>query len=124
MSLLNFFVPKALCTVLHSYIQIINLKTFKTMMGGSGMSQHMINSLRNNSRRQQRTHFDKESIYLSNNGEKKKPQFKKATQEQLLKIRKRMKRNNSVYQQKLFGYTALIMFLFISGFIIYFNHLS
>ena len=77
------------------------------MMGGSGMSQHMINSLRGNSIRKDRTHFDKESIYLSSNSKKEKPQFKKATQEQLLKIRNRMKENNTAYQQKLIGYTFL-----------------
>jgi len=83
--------------------------------------QAMIISLKNNNRRQLRTPFDKESIYLSNNGEKKKLQFKKATQEQLLKIRKRMTRNNSIYQYKLIGYTCLIMMLVISGIVIYLN---
>ena len=93
------------------------------MMGGSGMSQHMINSLRSNSIRKDRTHFDKKSIYLSSNSKQKKPQFKKATQEQLLKIRRRMKINNSIYQQKLIGYTSLVMIIIIGGFAIYFNHL-
>jgi len=86
--------------------------------------QAMITSLKNNNRRQLRTPFDKESIYLSNNSKKKKPQFKKATKEQLLKIRDRMKKNNSIYQQKLIGYTALTIMVIMSGFVIYFNHLS
>jgi len=79
--------------------------------------QAMITSLKNNNRRQLRTPFDKESIYLSSNGEKKKLQFKKATQEQLLKIRSRMKRSNSIYQQKLIGYTCLVSITIISTFI-------
>jgi len=70
--------------------------------------QAMITSLKNNNRRQQRTPFDKESIYLSSNDEKKKPQFKKATQKQLLKIKERLHRSNNVYQRKLIGLTVLI----------------
>jgi len=93
------------------------------MMGGSGMSQHMINSLRNNSIRKDRTHFDKKSIYLSSTGEKKKPQFKKATKEQLLKIKQKLQKHNLVYNMKLIGYTATILTIMISGVVIYFNHL-
>lgn len=85
--------------------------------------QAMITSLKNNNRRQLRTPFDKESIYLSSNSEKKKLHFKKATQEQILKIRRRMKRNNSIYQQKLIGYTALTIMVIVSGFVIYLNHI-
>ena len=87
------------------------------------MSQHMINSLRGNSIRKDRTHFDKKSIYLSGDSKKEIPQFKKATKEQLLKIRNRMKKNNSIYQQKLIGYTALTIMVIVSGFVIYLNHL-
>jgi len=79
--------------------------------------QAMINSLKNNNRRQLRTPFDKESIYLSKNSKKEKPQFKKATKDQLLKIRNRMKRSNSIYQQKLIGYTCLASITIISTFV-------
>ncbi len=72
-----------------------------------GFAQFMVSSMKSNSRRQQRTPFDKESIYLSNSKKNKKPQFKKATKEQLLRIRNRMKENNNAYQQKLVGYTCL-----------------
>lgn len=88
-----------------------------------GFAQFMVSSIKTNSRRKERTHFDKESIYLSKNSKKKNPQFKKATQDQLLKIRRRMKINNSIYQQKLIGYTSLVMIIIIGGFAIYFNHL-
>lgn len=86
--------------------------------------QAMISSLKNNNRRQLRTPFDKESIYLSNSGKKKTAQFKKASQEQLLKIKSRMTRSNSIYQQKLIGYTALTIIVIVSGFVIYFNHIN
>jgi len=72
-----------------------------------GFAQFMVSSMKSNSRRQERTPFDKESIYLSGNSKKEKPQFKKATKEQLLKIRDRMKENNTAYQQKLIGFTCL-----------------
>jgi len=72
-----------------------------------GFAQFMVSSVKSNSRRQERTPFDKESIYLSGNSKKEKPQFKKATKEQLLKIRDRMKENNTAYQQKLIGFTCL-----------------
>lgn len=72
-----------------------------------GFAQFMVSSMKSNSRRQERTPFDKESIYLSKNSKKEKPQFKKATKEQLLKIRNRMKENNNAYQQKLIAYTCL-----------------
>ena len=79
--------------------------------------QAMITSIKNNNRRQLRTPFDKDSIYLSGNRKKKLPQFKKATQEQLLKIRRRMRRNNNIYQQKLIGYTCLASITIISTFV-------
>jgi len=73
-----------------------------------GFAQFMVSSMKSNSRRQQRVPFDKENIYLSSNDKKKKPQFKKATQEQLLKIKERLHRSNNVYQRKLIGFTVLI----------------
>lgn len=82
-----------------------------------GFAQFMVSSMRSNSRRQERTPFDKESIYLSKISKKEKPQFKKATKEQLLKIRSRMKRSNGTYQQKLIGYTFLASITIISTFV-------
>jgi len=88
-----------------------------------GFAQFMVSSIKSNSRRQQRIAFDKESIYLSSNVKKKKPQFKKASQEQLLKIKQKLQKHNLVYNMKLIGYTATILTIMISGVVIYFNHL-
>jgi len=82
-----------------------------------GFAQFMVSSMKSNRRRQKRTPFDKESIYLSGNSKQEKLQFKKATKEQLWKIRNRMKRSNSIYQQKLIGYTCLASIAIISTFI-------
>ncbi|PHS06607.1 MAG: hypothetical protein COA88_10400 [Kordia sp.] len=79
--------------------------------------QAMITSIKNNNRRQLHTPFDKDSIYLSGNRKKNPPQFKKATQEQLLMIRRRIKISNSIYQQKLIGYTCLTSITIISTFV-------
>jgi len=85
-----------------------------------GFAQFMVSSMKSNSRRKERTHFDKESIYLSSNDEIKKPVFKKASKELLLKIRNRTLKNSQVYQQKLIGYTCLSI-IFIST-ILYFSN--
>ena len=85
-----------------------------------GFAQFMVSSIKSNSRRQQRSQFDKEDILNSYSKNKTKPVFKKATQEQLIKIRKRLQKSNQVYQQKLIGYTFLSI-IFISTIVYYFN---
>ena len=87
-----------------------------------GFAQFMVSSIKSNSRRQQRVQFDKEDILNSYTKNKTKPVFKKASQEQLLKIRKRLQKSNQVYQQKLIGYTFLSV-VFIGTIIYYFNEI-
>jgi|GEM_PF-3106995 len=82
--------------------------------------QAMISSLKNNNRRQLRTPFDKESIYLSSSDQIKKTVFKKASKELLLKIRNKTLKNSQIYQQKMIGYTCLSI-LFICT-ILYFSN--
>lgn len=79
-----------------------------------GFAQFMVSSIKSNSRRQQRTQFNKEDILNSYSKNKSKPVFKKATEEQLIKIRTRLQKNNEVYQRKLIGYTFLITITVIS----------
>lgn len=88
-----------------------------------GFAQFMVSSMKSNSRRQERTHFDKESIYLSSCDKKKKPVFKTATKEQLLKIKKNLQQSNRVYKRKLIGYTIFITSLIISISIFYLKHI-
>lgn len=92
------------------------------MMGGSGMSQHMINSLRNNSLRRNRIHFDKKSIYLKQSNYNKTLVFKKATKEQLDKIRAKLQKRNLVYRRKLIVYSAIITISIITVFLFMINH--
>ncbi|MFD0962645.1 hypothetical protein [Pseudofulvibacter geojedonensis] len=87
-----------------------------------GFAQFMVSSIKSNNRRQQRVQFDKEDILNSYTKNKTKPVFKKASQEQLLKIRKRLQKSNQVYQQKLIGYTFLSV-VFIGTIIYYFNEI-
>ena len=89
-----------------------------------GFAQYMVSSMKSNSRRQERTPFDKESLYLSGNSKKEKLQFKKATKEQLLKIRNRMKQSNSIYQQKLIGYTITAIAIIIPAVYYFFFNIN
>lgn len=91
------------------------------MMGGSGMSQHMINSLRNNSIRKDRTHFDKKSIYLKKLKNKRKLVFKKATKEQLDIIRTRLQKRNVIYRRKVIVYSSIITISILSIFLFMIN---
>ena len=86
------------------------------MMGGSGFVSHMIQSLKHNNRRQNRTHFDKNDIIEISNKTKTKLKFKTATKAQLLKIREDLKKRNQIYNRKLIGYTiitSVVLFLII-----------
>ena len=86
------------------------------------MSQHMINSLRNNSLRRNRIHFDKKSIYLKHSNYNKTLVFKKATKEQLDKIRAKLQKRNLVYRRKLIVYSAIITISIITVFLFMINH--
>ena len=77
-----------------------------------GFAQHMITSIRLNSRRKEHIPFQKSNNLESSS--KRKPQFKKATKEELVKIKVRLQKNNSIYRKKLIGYTLLISILIIS----------
>ncbi len=63
-------------------------------MAGEGSIAAMITILKNNDRRNRRKHFDRNSPYLRSRVKKAKPIFKKATKEQLQKIKKKFATRN------------------------------
>lgn len=82
-----------------------------------GFAQAMVSAMKSNSRRQKRTQFDKNNIYLSGNETQIKPVFKKSNKELLLKIKNRTQKNAAIYRKKLIGYTCLVSVIIVTTFI-------
>jgi hypothetical protein len=92
-------------------------------MAGSWFAQFMISSIKSNSRRTRHTSFDKNKL-LNNISKKKKSKlvFKKATQQQLFKIRNQLQKSNQVYQYKVIFFTSVFI-IFISALLYYINNI-
>lgn len=93
-------------------------------MAGSWFAQFMISSIKSNSRRTRHTSFDKNKL-LNNISKKKKKSklvFKKATQQQLFKIRNQLQKSNQVYQYKVIFFTSVFI-IFISALLYYINNI-
>ena len=80
-------------------------------MAGSGFTQFMISSIKNNSRRTKHTSFDKNKLLNNISKNNSKLIFKKATQKQLFKIRNRLQKSNQVYQYKVIFFTSVFIII-------------
>jgi len=88
-------------------------------MAGEGSILAMITSLKNNSRRNRRKQFDKNDSYSRYNLKKSNPKFKKATKEQLQKIKNSIVQGNKIIFWKRFVFTSVILALTLLFFIYY-----
>lgn len=91
-------------------------------MAGSGFAQFMISSIKSNSRRTRHTSFDKNKLLNNISKKKSKLVFKKATQQQLFKIRNQLQKSNQVYQYKVIFFT-FVFIIFISVLLYYINNI-
>lgn len=90
-------------------------------MAGSGFTQFMVSSIKNNSRRKKREQFDKQDIFIRFNKNRTKLQYKKATKEQLTKIRTRLQEQNKIYQRKLIAWSSVISAILFAVTLYYFR---
>ena len=91
-------------------------------MAGSGFAQFMISSIKSNSRRTRHTSFYKNKLLNNISKKKSKLVFKKATQQQLFKIRNQLQKSNQVYQYKVIFFTSVFI-IFISVLLYYINNI-